>query len=391
MSAKRDSKQMGAVQATSQPQASDRDPRKVSGDYTGDALFAAKPSKKPTSLSVGAMKRVSLPAPVPPPPPVVALGADAGVDDFGLDLDFSRPIEQSLPPSPPSFDDGPSVETTLEFDETPSHLQPIDPIVASGSDVMPDDAFEFADATEVWDGAALDALAQPGERVSVTGLEMELPSGSSIPVPPLPQYPSVAPKVDVAARRAERAERVRALIASREFGDAMDLIELLRASADDGLAEELEHECHLAQHPQTLSHKPLPRALNVAIPEPPRPTPGVDTTRPTPGVALSRPPIAPAPPRIASHGSVVAPLPPQPTTALPEVEPLDELGGLGAVLAVVANSAAIRTLDLDHRAGFLLSLIDGFSSVEDLLDLANMPSELTLTLLADLKRRGLVK
>lgn len=387
MSAKRDSKQMGAVQATSQPQASDRDALKVSGDYTGDALFAAKPSKKPTSLSVGSMKRVSLPAPVPPPPPVVALGADAGVDDFGLDLDFSRPIEQSLPTSPSSFDDGPSIETTLEFDETPSHLQPIDPIVSSGSDVMPDDAFEFADATEVWDSAALDAVAAPGERVSVTGLEMELPSGSSIPVPPLPQYPSIAPKIDVAARRAERAERVRALIASREFGDAMDLIELLRASADDGLAEELERECQHAQHPQTQSHKPLPQSLSVAIPEPPRPTPGVAMTRPS----FAQPPNAPTPPRIASHGSVVAPLPPQPTTALPEVEPLDELGGLGAVLTVVANSAAIRTLDLDHRAGFLLSLIDGFSSIEDLLDLANMPSELTLLLLADLKRRGLVK
>jgi hypothetical protein len=387
MSAKRDSKQKGAVQTALQPQASDRDALKVSGDFSGDALFAAKPSKKPSSGSVGAMKRVSLSPPVPPPPPVIALGVDAGVDDFGLDLDFSRPIEQSLPLSPPSDDDSPSIEMTLEFDDTPSHLQTIDPIGSSGSDAMPDDAFEFADATEVWDSAALDAIAMQGERVSATGLEMELPSGSSIPVPPLPQYPSIAPKIDVAARRAERAERVRALIASREFNDAMDLIELFRASADDGLAEELERECHLAQHPQMQSHKPLPRSLNVALPEPPRPTPDVAMTRPS----FAQPPNVPAPARIASHGSVVAPVPPQPSTALPEVEPLDELGGLGAVLTLVANSAAIRTLDLDHRAGFLLSLVDGFSSVEDLLDLANMPSELTLTLLADLKRRGLVQ
>jgi hypothetical protein len=386
MSAKRDSKQMGAVRATLQPQASDRDALKVSGDYSSDALFATKPSKKPTSLSINSMKRVSLPAPVPPPPPAIALGPEAGANDFGLDLDFSRPIEQSLPPDV-TFEDGPSVKTTLEYEDTPSHLEPIDPIASSDSALMPDDAFEFADATEVWDSAALDATAQPGERVSVPALEVELPTGPSVPVPPLPQYPSMAPKVDVAARRAERAERVRALIASREFGDAMDLIELLRASADDGLAEELERECQLAQRLQTQSHKLLPRSLNVAIPEPPRPTPPVPTMRPS----FAHPPIAPTPPRIASHGSVVAPLPPQPSTALPEVEPLDELGGLGAVLTVVVNSAALRALDLDHRAGFLLSLIDGFSSIEDLLDLANMPSELALTLLADLKRRGLVK
>lgn len=391
MTAKRDSKQMGAVKTTPESQASDRDALRVSGDYSSDALFAAKPSKKPSSLSVGSMKRVTLPAPVPPPPPVIASPLDSSNDDFGLDLDFSRPIEASLPELDEAFSDGPSVETTIEYDEpSPSHLQPIDPIAASASDVMPDDAFEFADATEVWDASALDSIAtDPGARISSAGLEVDFPLSPSVPVPALPVYPSVAPKVDIAARRAERAERVRALIASREFADAMDLIELLRASADDGLADELERECQLAQNPLTQSHKPLPRVLSAPLPEPPRPTPSAPTR--TPII-----PHVPSPPssRSSSGHSVVGPLPPPPApvaSALPVVEPLDELGGLGAVLSVVANSAAIRTLDLDHRAGFLLSLIDGFSTVEDLLDLANMPSELTLLLLADLKRRGLVK
>jgi hypothetical protein len=36
-------------------------------------------------------------------------------------------------------------------------------------------------------------------------------------------------------------------------------------------------------------------------------------------------------------------------------------------------SEQIRWLSLDHRSGFLLSLIDGTSSVEELLDISGMP------------------
>src|SRR5262249_21203529 len=45
---------------------------------------------------------------------------------------------------------------------------------------------------------------------------------------------------------------------------------------------------------------------------------------------------------------------------------------------------------LDHRAGFILSLIDGCSSVETVLDVAGLPEEESLAALCDLCARGIV-
>ncbi|MCH2110891.1 MAG: hypothetical protein MK135_16355 [Polyangiaceae bacterium] len=51
---------------------------------------------------------------------------------------------------------------------------------------------------------------------------------------------------------------------------------------------------------------------------------------------------------------------------------LSRLGSLSLVPRVVMTPDQIRWLSLDHRAGFLLSLIDGFSSVEEVLDVCGM-------------------
>ena len=48
------------------------------------------------------------------------------------------------------------------------------------------------------------------------------------------------------------------------------------------------------------------------------------------------------------------------------------LGSLEQIVAVAVPSDQVRWLTLDHRAGFLLSLIDGGSSVEQLLDISGM-------------------
>lgn len=48
------------------------------------------------------------------------------------------------------------------------------------------------------------------------------------------------------------------------------------------------------------------------------------------------------------------------------------LGSLGQVVSVALPSDQIRWLSLDHRAGFLLSLVDGSSSVEEILDICGM-------------------
>ena len=52
---------------------------------------------------------------------------------------------------------------------------------------------------------------------------------------------------------------------------------------------------------------------------------------------------------------------------------LARLGSLGQIIRVAVAEDQIRWLSLDHRAGFLLSLIDGNSSIDELLDVSSMP------------------
>jgi hypothetical protein len=52
---------------------------------------------------------------------------------------------------------------------------------------------------------------------------------------------------------------------------------------------------------------------------------------------------------------------------------LARLGSLTQVVRVAVARDQIRWLSLDHRAGFLLSLVDGTSSIEELLDVSTMP------------------
>jgi hypothetical protein len=52
---------------------------------------------------------------------------------------------------------------------------------------------------------------------------------------------------------------------------------------------------------------------------------------------------------------------------------LARLGSLSQVVRVAVARDQIRWLSLDHRAGFLLSLVDGTSSIEELLDVSTMP------------------
>jgi len=51
---------------------------------------------------------------------------------------------------------------------------------------------------------------------------------------------------------------------------------------------------------------------------------------------------------------------------------LARLGSLAQVVRVALSSDQVRWLSLDHRAGFLLSLVDGQSSIETLLDISGM-------------------
>lgn len=63
---------------------------------------------------------------------------------------------------------------------------------------------------------------------------------------------------------------------------------------------------------------------------------------------------------------------------------LARLGGWNAVLGVRVAGADVRWLGLDHRAGFLLSLVDGTTTVEEIVDVSSMPKHEALRLLAEL-------
>jgi len=67
-----------------------------------------------------------------------------------------------------------------------------------------------------------------------------------------------------------------------------------------------------------------------------------------------------------------------------ELHYLTRLGSLESRPRVVVKAAEIRWLGLDHRAGFLLSRIDGSASIDDLLAVSGMARLETLKTLVDL-------
>ena len=92
--------------------------------------------------------------------------------------------------------------------------------------------------------------------------------------------------------------------------------------------------------------------------------------------------------------SRVSSVPPQPPNAADEADGRSMLSGTPPVLSgtpvVIVSAEALRAARLDSRAGFLLSLIDGKTTVESLLDLSGMPEHDTIALLDDLRLREIV-
>src|SRR4051794_6051992 len=57
---------------------------------------------------------------------------------------------------------------------------------------------------------------------------------------------------------------------------------------------------------------------------------------------------------------------------------------LMAVPSLALSAAELARLQLDHRAGFILSHVDGMSDVETILDVSAMPSAEALKILSEL-------
>ena len=74
----------------------------------------------------------------------------------------------------------------------------------------------------------------------------------------------------------------------------------------------------------------------------------------------------------------------------PARDPIPILLALDRVPTLAITFGELRTLQLDHRAGFLVSLIDGMSTVEMILDVCGMPSSEAAAMLAGFLERGIV-
>jgi hypothetical protein len=67
-----------------------------------------------------------------------------------------------------------------------------------------------------------------------------------------------------------------------------------------------------------------------------------------------------------------------------------KIGALDRVPTVIVPRTQMRWLSIDHRAGFILSLIDGASSVEMILDVSGMPRLDALRILHELVQQRIV-
>jgi hypothetical protein len=66
------------------------------------------------------------------------------------------------------------------------------------------------------------------------------------------------------------------------------------------------------------------------------------------------------------------------------------IGDGSQVLRVAVSNEELRSLSLDHRAGFLLSCVDGYSSIDEVLDVSGMPELDALRILYELIQADII-
>ena len=69
---------------------------------------------------------------------------------------------------------------------------------------------------------------------------------------------------------------------------------------------------------------------------------------------------------------------------------VSRLGSGTSVPQLAMSTEAIVALALDHRSGFVISLIDGYATVDDILDISGMPMLEALRILFELKNEGII-
>jgi hypothetical protein len=69
---------------------------------------------------------------------------------------------------------------------------------------------------------------------------------------------------------------------------------------------------------------------------------------------------------------------------------LGSLGGRQVILRAIMGQGELTVLSLDHRAGFLLSFIDGSLTIDEVLDACSMPELDALRILFELRTQGVI-
>jgi len=70
---------------------------------------------------------------------------------------------------------------------------------------------------------------------------------------------------------------------------------------------------------------------------------------------------------------------------------VDRVGGVGHAPRLLLSGEALRSARLDHRAGFIVALVDGRTRVEEIVDASAMTRFDALRILDDLVARGIVE
>jgi hypothetical protein len=63
---------------------------------------------------------------------------------------------------------------------------------------------------------------------------------------------------------------------------------------------------------------------------------------------------------------------------------------LASVPRLAVTQSQLMAMPLDHRAGFVVSFVDGTFTVEMILDVCPMPRERALAILGDLAAKGII-
>jgi hypothetical protein len=111
-----------------------------------------------------------------------------------------------------------------------------------------------------------------------------------------------------------------------------------------------------------------------------RSVPPASPSRSVPPAARSVPPAAPVSPSV-----------PPPTGRSVTQAFLRAIGGNDGILKLAVPAERLTELQLKHEAGFVLSRIDGMTSIEDMLDLSPLGRAETLRILHELLQSGVLR